>query len=296
MGAIYLRRFPVWFNFRGNSSILLSETKALSVAARIRNDPDANDLAEKQAEWFVGRNPFSASVMYGEGYDWTPLYSVRSGEMVGALPVGIETKGDNDAPYWPTQICWTYKEVWTQPVGEWIWLMRDLDGSAVVRGVTDPDNHAPVVFHDPRTGLTRTAMPADGTFRLNLPQGNYAVQQGATRTTLTALSAGTYRVELRRDKALDFKISAETEGTDDVVLRVTGRGEGKHLFSIRADNLEIDGTDKKTVNVDPGKTGEAVWRARIVSRDIPWVAVIIPDDAIDLRREVSGVSNSESQR
>ena len=31
--------------------------------------------------------------MYGEGYDWTPLYSVRSGQMVGALPVGIETKG-----------------------------------------------------------------------------------------------------------------------------------------------------------------------------------------------------------
>ena len=34
----YLRRFPVWFNFRGNSSVLLSEAKALSVAAKIRND------------------------------------------------------------------------------------------------------------------------------------------------------------------------------------------------------------------------------------------------------------------
>ncbi len=295
-GGFYLRRFPVWFNFRGNSSILLSETKALSVAARVRNDLDANKLAEKQAQWLVGRNPFSASIMYGEGYDWTPLYSVRSGEMVGALPVGIETKGDNDAPYWPTQICWTYKEVWTQPVGEWIWLMRDLNGSAIVRGMTDRDNHAPVVFHDPRTGLTRTAMPVEGTFRIVLPQGNYTVQEGPTHTTVTALSAGTYRVELRRDKALDFKVSAETEGTDDVVLRVTGRGEGKHLFSIRAENLEITGTDKKTVNLDPGTTGEAVWRARIVSRDIPWVAVIIPDDAIDLRREVSGVSNPESQR
>jgi len=30
--------------------------------------------------------------------------------MVGALPVGIETKGMDDAPYWPTQICWTYKK------------------------------------------------------------------------------------------------------------------------------------------------------------------------------------------
>jgi hypothetical protein len=137
-GEYYLRRFPVWFNFRGNSSILLSETKALSVAAEVRGDLDADDLAQKQAQWLIGRNPFAASIMYGEGYDWTPLYSVRSGEMVGALPVGIETKGDSDAPYWPNQICWTYKEVWTQPVGEWIWLMRDLNGSAVVHGVGEP--------------------------------------------------------------------------------------------------------------------------------------------------------------
>ena len=112
-GDYYLRRFPVWFDFRGNSSVLLSQAKALSAAGRLRGDLDAEDLAQKQAQWLVGRNPFSASLMYGEGYDWTPLYSVRSGQMVGALPVGIETRGMDDAPYWPTQICWTYKEVWT---------------------------------------------------------------------------------------------------------------------------------------------------------------------------------------
>ncbi|HZD48661.1 MAG TPA: carboxypeptidase-like regulatory domain-containing protein [Silvibacterium sp.] len=253
-------------------------------------------MAEKQAQWFVGRNPFSASIMYGEGYDWTPLYSVRSGEMVGAFPVGIETKADNDAPYWPTQICWTYKEVWTQPVGEWIWLMRDLNGSAVVRGVTDKDKDAPVVFHNPRTGLTRTATPVDGTFRLLLPQGTYTVREGTTQTTLTVLSGGTYRVELRHDKALDFEVATEAEGTDGLVLRLSARGEGKHLFSIRADNLEIGGPDEIAVNLDPGRNGDAVWHARIVSRNTPWIAVIIPDGAIDRRREVSGASGQESRR
>ena len=88
-GDHYLRRFPVWFDFRGNSSVLLSEAKALSAAARLRSDLSGEDLAQKQAQWLVGRNPFAASLMYGEGYDWTPLYSVRSGQMVGALPVGI---------------------------------------------------------------------------------------------------------------------------------------------------------------------------------------------------------------
>jgi len=50
--------------------------------------------------------------MYGEGYDFTPLYTPSSGDMVGALPVGIQSRGDDDAPYWPVQNMWTYKEIW----------------------------------------------------------------------------------------------------------------------------------------------------------------------------------------
>ena len=294
-GDYYLRRFPVWFNFRGNSSVLLSEAKALSEAAKIRNDVDAEDLAEQQAEWFVGRNPFSASIMYGEGYDWTPLYSVRSGEMVGALPVGVETKGNNDAPYWPTQICWTYKEVWTQPVGEWIWLMRDLNGSAVVRGLTDKDNRNPVVFRNPHTGLTKTVTPVDGAFRLLLPRGDYAVDQGATHTTLTALSGGTYNVELRANKAVDFKVTTEADGPDRLVVRVSASGNGEHLFSIRADNLEFNEADRKTINLSPGKAGDAVWHARIKSPDTPWVAVVILDKEIDRRKEISGTNTRPAE-
>jgi hypothetical protein len=33
-GEFYLRRFPVWFDFRGNFSVLLSQAKALSTEAR----------------------------------------------------------------------------------------------------------------------------------------------------------------------------------------------------------------------------------------------------------------------
>lgn len=294
-GDYYLRRFPVWFNFRGNSSVLLSEAKALSAAAGVRGDLDADDLAQKQAQWLMGRNPFSASIMYGEGYDWTPLYSVRSGQMVGALPVGVETKGDNDAPYWPTQICWTYKEVWTQPVGEWIWLMSDLNGSAVVRGVADKGSSGAVEFRNERTGLTKTANPdQDGVFRVLLPQGSYAVRQGATRTTLTALSGGTYDVDLRRGKAVDFKVTTERQGTNEVVVRVSANGTGHHAFSIRADNLALTEPERQTANLTAGKAGDLEWHARISSPDTPWVAVVIPDDTLANRREVTGTVTAQA--
>ena len=122
----YLRAFPVWFARRGNFGILLSQAKSLSAAARFRDDSSATDLAQRQAQWIVGRNPFVQSTMYGEGYDWAQQYSVSSGDFVGSLPVGMQSRGDTDLPYWPSQNMYVYKEVWVHPVARWLWLMADL--------------------------------------------------------------------------------------------------------------------------------------------------------------------------
>ncbi len=122
----YLRKFPVWFARQGNFGILLSQAKALASAARLRRDKPAQDLAQKQAQWIVGRNPFVQSTMYGEGYDWAQQYSVSSGDFVGSLPVGMQSRGVRDIPYWPSQNTYVYKEVWVHPSARWLWLMEDL--------------------------------------------------------------------------------------------------------------------------------------------------------------------------
>ncbi len=294
-GENYLRRFPVWFDFRGNSSVLLSEAKALSAAGQLRGDLEAEDLAQKQAQWLVGRNPFSASVMYGEGYDWTPLYSVRSGQMVGALPVGIETKGFADAPYWPTQICWTYKEVWTQPVGQWIWLMQDISVPATVRGTANPASHEPVEFHEQNSGqvTTATSSPRDGEFNLHLPEGDYDVRQGSAHTRVTVLPGGFYDVDLRFDRVLDFKVTSQDLGHNQVVLRVSAEGAGRHTFTLRSDNLTLNEPSKQEMDQISGGVREAVWHAHLVSPKTPWVAVVIPDGILSKRREVTGSENPQ---
>jgi hypothetical protein len=287
-GEYYLRRFPVWFDYRGNSSVLLSQAKALSAAGRLRGDLDAEDLAQKQAQWLVGRNPFSTSLMYGEGYDWTPLYSVRSGQMVGALPVGIETKGMDDAPYWPTQICWTYKEVWVQPVGQWIWLMQDIAVPATVRGTVATSNHQQVEFREQASGQVVTTTPVDGAFSLHVPEGRYEVRQGSVHTNLTVLPGGSESIDLRPEHFLDFKVSYQDLGQNEILVRVSAEGSGHHKFSIRSDNLNVK--EQATLNVDltAGKVQQAVWHAHVLSADTPWVAVVIPDDALAQRREITG--------
>jgi hypothetical protein len=46
--------------------------------------------------------------------------------MVGSIPVGIETRGNDDVPFWPMENNATYKEVWTTSAGRFLWLAADL--------------------------------------------------------------------------------------------------------------------------------------------------------------------------
>ena len=288
-GDYYLRRFPVWFDFRGNFSVLLSQAKALSTAARVRGDLAGVDLAEKQAQWVVGRNPFAASIMYGEGYDWTPLYAVRSGQMTGALPVGIETKGFRDVPYWPHQICWTYKEVWTHPVGRWIWLMQDLAGPAVLTGLTSPEAREAIQFRETTTGVETQAMPVHGTFRVSLAAGRYAVQQGGAQTHLTVLPGGLYALDLRPERSLSFEATAAAPTPDGALtLRVDAHGSGKHTFTLRTDNLHIPSATA-TVDLEAGMAKQIVWRAHIEDQGAPWIAVVIADSQLSTKQELTSV-------
>jgi hypothetical protein len=125
----YLRAFPVWFARRGNYGPLLSQAKALAVASRLRGDSAGLDLAQRQLQWVIGRNPFGQSTMYGEGYDWSQQYSVSSGDLVGSLPVGMQSWRDTDLPYWSGQNMYVYKEVWVHSTSRWIWIMEELLGS-----------------------------------------------------------------------------------------------------------------------------------------------------------------------
>ena len=123
-----LRRFPIWGSqtYRGNNAVLLSQVKALSTASVLRRDSSLFYLAQCGMEWIVGKNPFGQSLMSGEGYDNQLLYSPTSGNIVGALPVGIQTYFNRDVPYWASENQSCFKEVWVHPSIRWLSLMSDM--------------------------------------------------------------------------------------------------------------------------------------------------------------------------
>ena len=123
---VYLRNFPVAIQRRGYHATLLSKTKAVSLIGLYFNDSELIQTAINQLEWIMGKNPFSSSTMYGEGYNYHPLYVAYSPQLIGSLPVGIKTKGDYDLPYWPTVNNAVFKEIWGHTTGKYLYVLVDI--------------------------------------------------------------------------------------------------------------------------------------------------------------------------
>jgi hypothetical protein len=222
--------------------------------------------------------------MFGEGYDFTPLYTPSSGDIVGALPVGIETRAENDMPYWPVQSTWTYKEVWVHPVSQWIGLMHDLEGPAIVKGKTDK----PVEFKNLQSGH-QTIVKADslGNFRIMLPEGKYLVKNNNMEQISSFLPSGTYDMDLRSHKAFTFEVSSASSGNGEVTITAIVQGNGSHQFSMKTYNL-TNKEPSKLVNLKSGEKITLKWHCKIESLDELWVAVLIPDKDIANHKELTG--------
>ena len=122
----YVRMFPVWFSFRGNSAIMLGMGKAAGIVGRYFGDEKLKEIAREQLYWMSGKNPFCQSLIYGEGARYSQQDANYPGEMTGEMPVGIETLENEDEPYWPSGNNATYKEVWLTPAGRWLSIIAEL--------------------------------------------------------------------------------------------------------------------------------------------------------------------------
>jgi hypothetical protein len=224
----YLRLFPVWMDYRGHFGTILPQAQALNYASRLRGDKECLELSVRQMEWVMGRNPFSQSTMYGLGYDFPPIYTPSSGDIVGGLPVGIQTRGDSDIPYWPVQNTWTYKEIWIHPVNQWIGLMREI-------------------------------------------------------TSLSDRFAGNQKNET----SFSMEVSEKTTSKGEVTITVKLKGTGSHTLNLRTSNLSVKGSGKN-VTLEQGKDVVLKWQASVIHTDEPWVAVIVGDNNISSRNDVTG--------
>ena len=161
------------------------------------------DLAQRQAQWIIGRNPFAQSTMYGVGYDWVQQYSVSSGDFVGALPVGMQSRGDTDLPYWPSQNTYVFKEVWVHSSARWLWLMADLKGP--------PAEPRPSSALEWRVSSARSA---NGELKIRVTATGRGAHRFEVRGENLTVNQATKRVTLQPGRATTIEWTARTPRDD----------------------------------------------------------------------------------
>lgn len=123
----YLRRMPVSSTLlRGFFAPVFAKATACAELGRLFKDKELRNIALDQVAWTLGKNPFARSNMYGEGYGFQPLYTPYSPDMVGAIPVGIQSNGTKDAPFLPSDNRPTFNEVWIHSSARFMATMASL--------------------------------------------------------------------------------------------------------------------------------------------------------------------------
>ena len=278
--GFWLRRFPVWSSFRGNNALTLSGGKCAAMAGRAMNDYEMAELAQRQMEWIVGKNPFAQSVMFGEGYDYCQQYAVLPGEMVGELSVGIESLDTEDSPFWPHVCTAVYKEVWIHTTARWLWLAADTYGPATVKGILKPDA-GDVVFTNRMTGRAYRFTPCreTGYLRATVPAGDYTVSYDGKVKNATYLPNKCYRLE---NAMAGFTMDEKRDG-GKIVVTIHTSGEGSAELAVKCENMRADASVKAvTLGEDVTVTCE------VIDPKKPWLALFIPNGNLDEKLTVFG--------
>ena len=154
--------------------------------------------------------------MYGEGYDFAQQYSVSSGDFVGSLPVGMQSRALQDVPYWPSQNMYVYKEVWVHPSARWLWLMEDLMDPAVadIREARMLDYSAKETTGSNGSVTITLTAHGDGAQSFTLRSTNLTVAQPVKRVTLRSGRPGTVTWTARLTNRNAPWIAVVVPGTD----------------------------------------------------------------------------------
>lgn len=210
-----IRTFPIWHDhfFHGGTQVHLSNAWAHAVAAALVNDGEGMGVAQKQLEWVVGRNPFCQSLMYGVGYDYSPLYVYCTRNIVGALAVGVDSF-HNDEPFWCATASTTTKEIWVSPVSRFLGTLA--------------------------TFLAETA--ADTDVKVDISRDGNAV-------TALLTGSGKHKLELRQFNAVsDFNVE-EVELYPDKPVTISFKLEEKDPTMPYVAALIIDGDIENTITL-----------------------------------------------
>lgn len=279
-----LRIFPLWSDHirHGATTVHMSKTIGLGVAAQAMGRADLSDLAARQVQWTVGANPLSRSLIYGVGHDFWQNFTAALPNFVGGMSLGFNSYRD-DAPAWGNNAVFPYKEMWVYSTCR---MALNLARVGVPARLTVQTTRAADLRNLRDGSVTRIAA---GRSTHNLPAGTYELRQGAQVRPLTLAHAAERQLDL--DRALTMTLDVTQSQGATITLRLALHGRGHHDLAARMFNGHLSGLPD-SVHLEEGKPMTLDLSLVAADTDMPWLLTIIPDGRLADRAECSGAARA----
>lgn len=272
-----IRSFPPSATNFGTTHLNLAQAAILAEAARLRGDYSLLELSEAQLEWTMGKNPFCRSLMYGEGYNYLPYYNPMSGNIVGALPVGLGAIY-SDEPILPTGNNEPSKrEVWVHSIARFLALAHTFVSKTQISTYCDLN------LYNMKTEkilcLKSSKNPID------IPPGSYRIRNNKMIDIgyISLLPGEKYTI----DGKLFFMVSEIKDEENNLIkIKVNCVGKGQHSFELRVSNLTFCSNKNVKVDLGTGTEKSFSWILKKRNEGQPWIGVIIPDGNLMLKQEI----------
>ncbi|MBC2664188.1 glycoside hydrolase family 9 protein [Novosphingobium flavum] len=229
-----LRVFPLWYDHvrKGATTVHMSKTIGLGVAAAALHRPDLSDLAARQVQWVLGTNPFSRSLIYGVGNAFWQNFTVALPNFVGGMSLGFNSY-EGDAPAWGNNAVFPYKEMWVYSNCRMAMNLARIGIGASVSGSAPQGAE----FRNERTGAITRVRP--GKFGIQLASGRYAVRFGGVEQSLSVADGTTLTLALDplRSASLAAVVRSSNGRRRTIELSVTG--SGSHQLETKIWNAKV---------------------------------------------------------
>jgi hypothetical protein len=127
-----------------------------------------------------------------------------------------------------------------------------------------------------------------------MPAGKYLIEYGESHRKLNIISGGNYHLELDPLNTIELTAGIKnTNSTENMVtIEVEADGKGAHNLNIRVFNGTV-AEPIKSVDLGDGNKKIVNWDLDIGEKDSPWVCVIIPDDDLTWKKELTGTFEAD---
>ncbi len=129
-------------------------------------------------------------------------------------------------------------------------------------------------------------LDASGEFAAQLPTGDYEIRASSSSWRMAMVSGGNYNLSLDAEEpiVLEVKQVGQDREGNRIGLQATVAGEGGHDIQLRCFNGQAD-RERVRVELAKGKPETLQWEVTIDETQSPWVAVIVPDNRLEWKRE-----------